>query len=73
MRWDRANKCIHIEGGDFFGSMTRLRSRLLEHGYREVDRSGSGILVDVLLKSEGKAKTPDGAGGLGREPDRRRP
>jgi len=30
LRWDRANKCIHIEGGDFFGSMTRLRSRLLE-------------------------------------------
>jgi len=51
----RANKCIHIEGGDFFGSMTRLRSRLLEHGYKEVDRSGSGILVHVLLK-KGRVK-----------------
>jgi hypothetical protein len=50
LRWDRANKCIHIDGGDYFGAMTRLRSRLLEHGYKEAERKGSGILVQVLLK-----------------------
>jgi len=55
LRWDRANKCIYIEGGDYFGSMTRLRSRLLEHGYKEVERSGSGILIHVLLK-KGRVK-----------------
>lgn len=54
-RWDLANKCIHIEGGDYFGAMTRLRSRLLEHGYKEVERSGSGILTQVLLK-KGRVK-----------------
>ncbi len=55
LRWDGVNKCIQIDGLHSFGSMTRLRSRLLEYGYKEVERKGSGILIWVILK-KGRVK-----------------